>query len=90
MRVATLSESLPQHRQRAYAATTHNTITIFSTIRDSKLYFRFFAIIYILYLYLTCAGVVPYLTTITTVPLCAHPLRRRFAIITTITLPFSN
>jgi hypothetical protein len=59
-------------------------------MRDSKLYFRFFAIIYILYLYLTCAGVIPYLATITTVPLRAHPLRRRFAIITTITLPFSN
>jgi hypothetical protein len=90
MQVATLSESPPQHRQRAYAATTYNTTTIFSTIRDSKLYFRFFAIICILYLYLTCAGVVPYLAITTTVPLRAHPLYKRFAIITTITLPFSN
>jgi hypothetical protein len=59
-------------------------------MRDSKLYFRFFAIICILYLYLICAGVILYLAITTTVPLCAHPLRRRFAIITTITLPFSN
>jgi hypothetical protein len=59
-------------------------------MRYYRLYLRIVAIIRILNLYLTGAGVIPSLTTTATVPLGAHPLCRRFAVPMTTTLLFSN
>jgi hypothetical protein len=59
-------------------------------MRYCRLYLRIVAIIRILNLYLTGAGVMPSLTTTATAPLGAHPLCRRFAVPTTTTLLFSN
>jgi hypothetical protein len=89
-RTANPSEPPAPPHQHACAATTRNTTTFCFTIHYSKLYFRFFAIIYILYFYLTSAGVIPNLAATAAVPLSAHPLRRRFAVLTTTTLPLSN
>jgi hypothetical protein len=59
-------------------------------MRYCRLYLRIVAIICILNLYLTGAGVMPSLATTATAPLGAHPLYRRFAVPTTTTLLFSN
>jgi hypothetical protein len=90
MQAAYLSKQRINTRRRAYRATLRNTIIIFNTARNSKLYLRFFAIIYILYFYLIVVGIMPNLTAVATVPLSAHPLRRRFAILITTTLSLSN
>jgi hypothetical protein len=89
-RTANLSEPLAPPYQHAYAGITRNTTTFCFTIYYSKLYFRFFAIIYILYFYLISTGVIPNLAATAVVPLSAHPLRRYFAVLTTTTLPLSN
>jgi hypothetical protein len=89
-RVANPIESPALPHQHACAATLRNTTTIFCTIHYSRLYFRFIAIICILYFYLTGAGIVPNLAATAAVPLSAHPLRRRLALLTTTTLPLSN
>jgi hypothetical protein len=86
MQAAHLSEQRTNTRQRACRATLRNTIIIFNTARNSKLYLRFYAIIYILYFYLAGIGIVPNLTIIAAVPLSAHPLCRRFAVLITTTL----
>ena len=52
--------------------------------------FRSAAIIYVLYFYLIGAGVVPNLATTAVVPLYAHPLCRRLALLITTTLFYSN
>jgi hypothetical protein len=67
-----------------------NTTIIFNTIRNSKLYLRFFTIIYILYFYLTGTEIVSNLTVIAVVPLSVYSLYRRFAIFITTTLSLSN
>jgi hypothetical protein len=90
MRAAHLSERRTNTRQRACAATPRNTTIIFNAARNSKLNLRFFAIICILYFYLAGAGIVPNLAATAAVPLSAHPLRRRFAVLTTTTLSLSN
>jgi hypothetical protein len=90
MRADHPSERTTNTRRRACATMPRNTTIIFYTARNSKLYLRFFAIICILYFYLTGAGIVPNLAAIAAVPLSAHPLRRRFAVLTTTTLPLSN
>jgi hypothetical protein len=90
MQAAHLSKRRTNTRQRACETTPRNTTIIFNTARNSKLYLRFFAIICILYFYLAGAGIVPNLAVIAAVPLSAHPLRRRFAVLTTTTLPLSN
>ena len=89
-RVGSPIESAALPHQHACAATLRNTTTIFFTIHCSRLYFIFFAIIYILYFYLASPGVVPKLSATATAPLSAHPLRRRLALLTTTTLFFSN
>ena len=89
-RVATPIESPALTHQHACAATLRNTTTFLFSIHYSGLYFRFFAIICILYFYLTGAGVVPNLAATAAMPLSAHPLRRRLALLTTTTLFFSN
>jgi hypothetical protein len=90
MQAAYLSKQPTNTRQRAYTITLRNTIIIFYTTHNSKLYLRFFAIICILYFYLIGAGIVPNLAAIATVPLSAHSLCRYFAVIITTTLPLSN
>jgi hypothetical protein len=90
MQAAHLSKQRTNTRQRACAATLRNTTIIFNAARNSKLYLRFFAIICILYFYLAGAGIVPNLAATATVPLSAHPLYRRFAVLITTTLPLSN
>jgi hypothetical protein len=90
MQAAYLSKQPTNTRQQACATTLRNTIIIFYTAHNSKLYLRFFAIICILYFYLTGAGIIPNLTAIATVLLSAHLLYRYFAIITTTTLLLSN
>jgi hypothetical protein len=90
MRAAHLSERRTNTRRRACETTPRNTTIIFNAARNSKLYLRFFAIIYILYFYLAGAGIVPNLAATAAVPLSAHPLCRRFAVLTTTTLPLSN
>jgi hypothetical protein len=90
MQAAYLSERRTNTRRRAYAATLRNTIIIFNAACNSKSYLGFFTIIYILYFYLTGTGIVPNLTAIAIVPLSAHPLCRRFAVLITTTLPLSN
>jgi hypothetical protein len=90
MQAAYLSEQPTNTRQHTCAITLRNTIIIFYTARNSKLYLRFFAIICILYFDLTGAGIVPNLTAIAAVPLSAHSLCRYFAVIITTTLPLSN
>jgi hypothetical protein len=90
MRPGHPSESATFPHQHACAATLRNTTIIFHAVRNSKLYLRFVTIIYILYFYLAGAGVVSRLTATAAVPLSAHPLRRRFAVLTTTTLPLSN
>ena len=90
MRTANPSEPPAPPHQNAVAATTRNTITHFYNKRYKILLFRFFAIIYILNFYLARAGVMSNLTITATVPLSAHPLRRRFAVLRTTTLPLSN
>jgi hypothetical protein len=89
-RVATTSEWPPQHQRGARAATQHNTITNYYTMRNNIVLFRSVAIIYIYYFYLAGAGVMPNLTVTAAAPLCAHPLRRRLALLTATTLLFSN
>jgi hypothetical protein len=59
-------------------------------MRNNIILLRSVAIIYIYYLYLTGAGVMPNLTATAAAPLCAHPLCRRFALLTTTILLFSN
>jgi hypothetical protein len=59
-------------------------------MRYYRLYLRIVAIIRILNLYLTGAGVMPSLAATAIAPLSAHPLCRRFAVPTTTTLLFSN
>jgi hypothetical protein len=90
IQAAHLSKQRINTRQSAYAVTLRNTIIIFNTVRKSKLYLRFFTIIYILYFYLTGAEIVPNLTATGIVPLSAYFLYRRFAILTTTTLFLSN
>jgi hypothetical protein len=90
MRVGHASESATLPHQHACAATPRNTTIIFYAVRDSKLYLGFIAIICILYIYLTGAGIVPNLAATAAAPLSAHPLRRCFAVLTTTTLPLSN
>jgi hypothetical protein len=90
MQAAHLSEQRTNTRQRACVVTLRNTTIIFNARRNSKLYLRFFTIIYILYFYLVSAGIVPNLTTTAIVPLSAHSLYRRFAILITTTLPLSK
>jgi hypothetical protein len=90
MRVGYLSELATFPHQHACAATLRNTTIIFYAVRNSKLYLRFINIIYIFYFYLTGAEVVSRLTATAAVPLSAHPLCRRFAVLTTTTLSLSN
>jgi hypothetical protein len=90
MRADHPSEWTPNTRRRACATMPRNTTIIFYAARNSKLYLRFFAIIYILYFYLIGAGIVPNLAIIAIVPLSAHSLRRRFTILRTTTLSLSN
>jgi hypothetical protein len=90
MQAAHLSERRTNTRRRAYAATLRNTTIIFNAARNSKLYLRFFTIIYILYFYLARVGVVSNLAATATVPLSAHSLCRRLALLATTTLSFSN
>jgi predicted small integral membrane protein len=90
MRAAHPSKQRTNTRQRACGATPRNTIIIFNTARNSKLYLGFFAIICILYFYLTGIGIVPNLAATAAVSLSAHPLCRRFAVLITTTLPLSN
>ena len=89
-RVAYLSESPTKHQRNAYATTLRNATTVFYSIYNRIVLIRSVAIIYILYFYLARARVVPNLTTTAVAPLCAHPLRRRLAILTTTTLLYSN
>jgi hypothetical protein len=51
---------------------------------------RSITIIYVLYLYLTGAEVMPNLVIIAVASLCAHSLCRRLTVLTTTTLLFSN
>jgi hypothetical protein len=90
MQAAHLSEQRTDTRQRACGATLRNTTIIFNATRNSKLYLRFFTIIYIFYFYLAGIGIVPNLAAIAIVLLSAHPLCRRFAVLITTTLPLSN
>jgi hypothetical protein len=90
MRAAHPSERCTNTRQRACRATLRNTTIIFNATRNSKLYLRFFTIIYILYFYLATAGIVPNLAITAAVPLSVHPLYRRFAVLITTTLSLSN
>jgi hypothetical protein len=90
MRATHLSKQRTNTRQRACAVTLRNTIIIFNTVRNSKLYLRFFAIICILYFYLIGTGIMPNLAATAAVPLSAHPLCRRFTVLTTTTLSLSN
>jgi hypothetical protein len=90
MRAAHLSERRTNTRRRACKTTPHNTTIIFNAARNSKLYLRFFAIICILYFYLASAEIMPNLAATAVVPLSAHPLYRRFAVLTTTTLLLSN
>jgi hypothetical protein len=59
-------------------------------MRNNIILFRSVAITYIYYFYLASAGVMPNLAATAAAPLCAHPLCRRFALLTTTTLLFSN
>jgi hypothetical protein len=59
-------------------------------MRNNIILFRSVAIIYIYYFYLAGAGVIPNLAAPAAAPLCAHSLCRRFALLTTTTLLFSN
>jgi hypothetical protein len=90
MQAAHLSEQRTNTRRRACAATLRTTTIIFNAARNSKLYLRFFAIIYIFYFYLVGAGIVPNLAATAVVPLSVYPLCRRFAVLTTTTLLLSN
>jgi hypothetical protein len=90
MQAAHLSEQRTNTRQRAYVVTLRNTTIIFNARRSSKLYLRFFTIIYILYFYLVSAEIVPNLTITAVVPLSTHSLCRRFAVLITTTLSLSN
>jgi hypothetical protein len=90
MRADYPSEQTTNTRRRACAIMPRNTTIIFYTARNSKLYLRFFAIICILYFYLTGAGIVPNLAITAVVPLSVHSLRRRFAVLITTTLSLSN
>jgi hypothetical protein len=56
----------------------------------SVLYFKLIAVTYILYFYLTSAGVVSNLAAMATVLLSAHPLCRCLALLMITTLSFSN
>jgi hypothetical protein len=90
MQAAYLGEQRTNTRQRACGATPRNTTIIFNTARNSKLYLRFFAITYILYFYLAGAGIMPNFAATAAVPLSAHSLCRRFAVLITTTLLLSN
>jgi hypothetical protein len=90
MQAPYLSKRPTNTKQRAYAITLRNTTTFFSNKRYRILLFRFFAIIYILNFYLVGVGVVSNLAAMAIVPLSAHPLRRRLALLITTTLPLSN
>jgi hypothetical protein len=90
MQVANLSKQPTNTRQYTCAITLRNTIIIFYIAYNSKLYLRFFAIICILYFYLTGAGIIPNFAAIAAVPLSAHFPCRYFAIIITTTLSLSN
>jgi hypothetical protein len=90
MRAAHLRKQRTNTRQRACAVTLRTTTIIFNTARNSKLYLRFFTIIYILYFYLASAEIVHNLAATAIVPLSAHPLYRRFAVLTTTTLLLRN
>jgi hypothetical protein len=90
MRAPHPSERPTNTKRRACATTPRNTTTIFLNKRYRILLFRFFAIFYIPNFYLTRAEVVSNLAIIATVPLSAHPLCRRFAILITTTLFLSN
>jgi hypothetical protein len=59
-------------------------------MRNNIKLFRSVAIIYIYYFYLIGTEVMPNLAVIAVAPLCAHSLFRRFALLTTTTLLFSN
>jgi hypothetical protein len=74
MQAAYLSKQPTNTRQHTCATTLRNTIIIFYTAHNSKLYLRFFAIICILYFYLTGAGIIPNLAAIAAAPLSAHSL----------------
>jgi hypothetical protein len=89
-RVAHPSEWPTQHQRDACAATQHNTTTNYYTVRNRIVLIRIVAIICVLYFCLTGAGVVSNLAATTAAPLCAHPLCRRLAVLTTATLLFSN
>jgi hypothetical protein len=90
MRAPHPSERPTNTKQRACITTLRNTTTFFFNKRYRILLFRFFAIIYILNFYLARAGVVSNLAAIAIVPLSAHPLCRRLALLITTTLSFSN
>jgi hypothetical protein len=89
-RVSYLTESATKPQRGDCAATQRNTTTNYYTIRNSIILFRSIAIIYILYFYLTGAGIIPNLTVVAIVSLCAHSLYKRLTILIATTLLFSN
>jgi hypothetical protein len=59
-------------------------------MRNNIILFRSVTIIYIYYFYFAGVRVIPNLAVTAAVPLYAHSLCRRFALLTTTTLLFSN
>ena len=90
MRTANPSEPPAQPYRHAYAMILRNTTTVNSTVRYSRLFFIFIAIICILYFYLTGVGVVPSLAATAAMPLTVYPFCRRLALLTTTTSSLSN
>jgi hypothetical protein len=77
-------------KQNAYATTSRNITTIHYTAGNRIVLFRSVAIFYILCFHLAGVGVMPSFTATAAASLCAHPLYRCLALLTTATLFFSD